>query len=713
VSSVAKSSVVIRIMPAVGLALLLTAPASGFGDGVRGMLPWGGKKDYQPLEARQKADEAAGESAEDSESESGAESGAAMKRPAAKTASAAGAAAAPAKRSSWSPFGRAAGSGSEPAESSSADAQKKPGFFRNPFRREPVKPADPFADRNAAEPEESEEPAEAETVTGRRSAKPAAGRVAGPTIGRSAEDTRVAEAAGEQDAEFMAGADEDEAADAEAADADADAAAAELLQRMGKKAVVNPAGRVARAAATAADRSRKTVDRSLNAAAELEEEFSGATEAEESLAAGTAAEPLIRQNRPIRQITRTAAAVEEQKLQELDALISGGTGRVTKSASKVTSAALQKTQVATEKVQAGKAAAQRAGKAREDAVLREFDELTSRAVEAEQSVRGTARRGVQRAEQMVEELEFPLEEPAEEAAEEPTEETGESAADLQFGDEAELSAELDSAVEPELMGGLESADESEAAAEPEPTEDSEPAADPEFSMEPAAEEEGEPVRQPQPRIRRAGEVPAARAGAAGAAASRVRAATGGFEWQSGSKSGAKPAGVKSSAKPANTRTASLSREIAAPAEDLEQVEEWLSSPVSAPVPPKSTRPQIRRSSYADPFVDADGEPDAGDESGTGEMAEERQDEGADESGVPAAELLDLPEPPAAGAMMVPADGAGVAEAGAEAAGSQSLMSRLSPVSWVILAVGTLCILALLFFPSRRKADTNGTAVIPV
>ena len=706
-SSVAKSSVVIRIMPAVGLALLLTAPASGFGDGVRGMLPWGGKKDYQPLEARQKADEAAGESAEESESESGAESGAAMKRPAAKTASAAGAAAAPAKRSSWSPFGRAAGSGSEPAESSSADAQKKPGFFRNPFRREPVKPADPFADRNAAEPEESEEPAEAETVTGRRSAKPAAGRVAGPAIGRSAEDMRVAEAAGEQDAEFMAGADEESAAAADAAAADT--AAAELLQRMGKKAVVNPAGRVARAAATAADRSRKTVDRSLNAAAELEEEFSEATEAEESLAAGTAAEPLIRQNRPIRQITRTAAAVEEQKLQELDALISGGTGRVTKSASKVTSAALQKTQVATEKVQAGKAAAQRAGKAREDAVLREFDELTSRAVEAEQSVRGTARRSVQRAEQMVEELEFPLEEPGEERLEE----TGESAADLQFGDEAELSAELDSAVEPEPTGGLESADESEAAVEPEPTEDSELAADPEFSMEPAAEEEGEAVRQPQPRIRRAGEVPAARAGAAGAAASRVRAATGGFEWQSGSKSGAKPAGVKSSARPANTRTASLSREIAAPAEDLEQVEEWLSSPVSAPVPPKSTRPQIRRSSYADPFVDADGEPEAGDESGTGDMTEERQGEGADESGIPAAELLDLPEPPAAGAMMVPADGAGVAEAGAEAAGSQSLMSRLSPVSWVILAVGTLCILALLFFPSRRKADTNGTAVIPV
>ena len=701
-SSVAKSSVVIRIMPAVGLALLLTAPASGFGDGVRGMLPWGGKKDYQPLEARQKADEAAGESAEDSESESVAESGAAMKRPAAKTASAAGAAAAPAKRSSWSPFGRAAGSVGEPAESSSAEAQKKPGFFRNPFRREPVKAADPFADRNAAEPEESEEPAEAETATGRRSAKPAAGRVAGPTVGRGAQATRVAEAAGEQDAEFMAGADEESAAAA-------DAAAAELLQRMGKKAVVNPAGRVARTAATAADRSRKTVDRSLNAAAELEEEFSEATEAEESLAAGTAAEPLIRQNRPTRQITRTAAAVEEQKLQELDALISGGTGRVTKSASKVTSAALQKTQVAAEKVQAGKAAAQRAGKAREDAVLREFDELTSRAVEAEQSVRGTARRGVQRAEQVVEELEFPLEEPADE----PLEAAGESAADLQFGDEAELAAELDSAAEPEQMGGLESADESEAAAEPEQTEDSELAADPEFSMEPAAEEEGEAVRQPQPRIRRAGEVPAAKAGAAGAAASRVRAATGGFEWQSGSKSGAKPAGVKSSAKPANTRTASLSREIAAPAEDLEQVEEWLSSPVSAPVPPKSTKPQIRRSSYADPFVDADGEPDAGDESGSGEMAEERQDAGADESGVPAAELLDLPEPPAAGAMMVPADGAGVAEAGAEAAGSQSLMSRLSPVSWVILAVGTLCILALLFFPSRRKADTNGTAVIPV
>jgi hypothetical protein len=36
------------------------------------------------------------------------------------------------------------------------------------------------------------------------------------------------------------------------------------------------------------------------------------------LVAELVAEPLIRQNRPTRQIARTAAAVEEQKLQELD-----------------------------------------------------------------------------------------------------------------------------------------------------------------------------------------------------------------------------------------------------------------------------------------------------------------------------------------------------------------------------------------------------------
>ncbi|MFM7837724.1 MAG: hypothetical protein ACKPJD_38520, partial [Planctomycetaceae bacterium] len=88
--------------------------------------------------------------------------------------------------------------------------------------------------------------------------------------------------------------------------------------------------------------------------------------------------------------------------------------------------------------------------------------------------------------------------------------------------------------------------------------------------------------------------------------------------------------MKSSAKPTNTRTASLTREIASPGEDLEQVEEWLSSPVSAPVPPQSSRSQIRRSSYADPFVDADGEGDAGAASGAGEMAEEELEE-ADES----------------------------------------------------------------------------------
>ena len=689
-SSVTRSSVVIRVLPAVGLALLLTAPASSFGDGMRGMLPWGGKKDYQPLEAREKADESADESVEESEEQSAeqSKSGAGTKRPAARPGVAAAGtsgAAAPAKRSSWSPFGRTAGSGSEPAASPATDAQKKPGLFRNPFRREPVKPADPFAGGNAAESEEvaeSEEQEEAadagrKSASGSRVVKSAAGPAVRPVVGRGAKEMQAAEAAAEQDIEFMAGADDESSADA---------AAAELLQRMERKAVANPAGRVSRAATTAADRTRRTVDRSLNAAAELEEDMSEAGQPDESLVAETVAEPLIRQNRPTRQITRTAAAVEEQKLQELDALISGGAGRVTKSASKVTSAALQKTQVATERVQAGKTAVQRAGKAREDAVLREFDELTGRAAEAEQSVRSTARRGVQRTEQMVEELEFPLEEPLEEA--------DESAADLEIGGEPELAAEDD------------------LAAEMESTEDSESAADVEFSMEHEAVSEREAVRQPQPRSRRAAEVPAVGAGAAGPAGSRVRAATDGFEWQSGSKSGSKSAALKSSAKPTNTRTASLTREIASPGEDLEQVEEWLSSPVSAPVPPQSSRSQIRRSSYADPFVDADVAGDAGEASGAGDLADEQLEEGSAESGVPAAELLDLPEPPAAGAMMVPASGAGVAEAEAAAAGSQSVLSRLSPVSWGILAVGTVCIFALLFFPSRRKAGTNGTAVIP-
>ena len=666
--SVTKSSVVMRVLPAVGLALLLTAPASSFGDGIRGMLPWGGKKDSQPQEAGEKADESAEESEEQSPQQS--KLGAGTKRPAARTgATAAGTsgAAVPAKRSLWLPFGRTAGSGTEPAASPAADAQQKPRLFRNPFRREPVAPADPFVDKNAAESEEQEEVAEAgrKTASESRAVKPAAGSVVRPAVGRSAKDMRTVEAAAEQDTEFMA-------------DADDESAAAELLQRVDRKTVVNPAGRVSRAATTAADRTRKTVDRSLGAAAELEEHVSEAGHPDESLVAETVAEPLIRQNHPTRQITRTAAALEEQKLQELDALISGGVGRVTKSASKVTSAGVQKTQVAAEKVQAGKTAVQRAGKSREDAMLRDFDQLTGRVAEAEQSVRRTTRRGVQQTEQMVAELEFPLKEPAAE--------TDESAADLEFGGEPELAAEDDS------------------AAEMEPTEDSESAADQEFSMEHEAVSEREAVRQPEPRIRRAAEVPAARAGAAGPAGSRVRASTDGFEWQSGSKSGAKPAAVKSSAKPTNTRTASRTREIASPGEDLEQVEEWLSSPVSAPVPPKSTRPQIRRSSYADPFVDADGERDAGEESGSGEMADEQLEEGADESGVPAAEVPDLPEPPAAGAMMVPA-------VGAEAADSQSFLSRLSPVSWGILAVGTVCIFALLFFPSRREAGSNGTAVI--
>ncbi|MFM7867409.1 MAG: hypothetical protein ACKPHU_24615, partial [Planctomycetaceae bacterium] len=221
-SSVTRSSVVIRVLPAVGLALLLTAPASSFGDGMRGMLPWGGKKDYQPLEAGEKADQSADESVEESEEQSAerSKSGAGTKRPAARPgAPAAGTsgAAAPAKRSSWSPFGRTAGSGSEPAASPAADAQKKPGLFRNPFRREPVKPADPFAGGNAAESEESAESEEQEeaadagrkTASGSRVVKSAAGPAVRPVVGRGAKEMQAAEAAAEQDIEFMAGADDE------------------------------------------------------------------------------------------------------------------------------------------------------------------------------------------------------------------------------------------------------------------------------------------------------------------------------------------------------------------------------------------------------------------------------------------------------------------------------------------------------------------------
>jgi hypothetical protein len=152
----------------------------------------------------------------------------------------------------------------------------------------------------------------------------------------------------------------------------------------------------------------------------------------------------------------------------------------------------------------------------------------------------------------------------------------------------------------------------------------------------------------------------------------------------------------------------LTREVAEPAGDLEQVEEWLSSPVSAPVPPKSQQRPIRRSSWSDPFVQAD---DAdGADSGEGSSADGVEDMQLDESFAPSSERLELPEPPETGAGLAPA--VGVVEGSAQPGAPQSVFSRLSPVSWVILSVGTVCILALLFFPSRRKAGTSGTAVIP-
>ncbi|MFN9037936.1 MAG: hypothetical protein ACK5YO_16655, partial [Planctomyces sp.] len=77
-SSPAKFPSVIRILPAAGLVVLLTAPTGCAGDGIRGMLPWGGKKDYQPLETQQAAEKATDEEPQEAAAETA--------RPAAKTA---------------------------------------------------------------------------------------------------------------------------------------------------------------------------------------------------------------------------------------------------------------------------------------------------------------------------------------------------------------------------------------------------------------------------------------------------------------------------------------------------------------------------------------------------------------------------------------------------------------------------------------------------
>jgi len=84
-------------------------------------------------------------------------------------------------------------------------------------------------------------------------------------------------------------------------------------------------------------------------------------------------------------------------------------------------------------------------------------------------------------------------------------------------------------------------------------------------------------------------------------------------------------------------------------EDLEEVDEWLTSPVAAPAPaavPTGTRQRrIRQASMADPFVEAEaGEAEMGDDSAGADDAEMQQDE----STASPAEAMELPEPPDAG-----------------------------------------------------------------
>ncbi|MFN5316700.1 MAG: hypothetical protein ACK5FF_19745 [Planctomyces sp.] len=692
-SSPAKFPSVIRILPAAGLVVLLTAPTGCAGDGIRGMLPWGGKKDYQPLETQQAAEKATDEEPQEAAAETA--------RPAAKTAAQTSGSAPAAKRSSWSPFGRSGSSREDTAAAKNTDAEPKPGLFRNPFRRTAARPADPFVETAGedapgdAENEAEEGSTSAETVkkstaptaraTGGRQPVATAGKVQRASGGRAAgppatETETETETNLEAETEFTG-----ETDFAAAERADADAAADALLKRMETGAVTNPVRRTTRAAAVAADRTRTAVDRSVNAVAEL-----GGELAEEELTADTAAEPLIRRASPTRQITRTAAAVEEQKLQELDALISGSSARAARSASKVTSAALQKTETAAGKVQAAKSAVQRSAKTHEDSALREFDELTGRVAETDQSARSAVRRSIRQTAELTEDLEFSMEEPTEDA---------EPMGDMEPVADSELMADSESMEDMDAAAAEESAESPDSA---DLADDTEPVVEDEFPTEPA--EEQRVVPRVQPRTRRAPD------SAAAPAALRSKAPGDGFEWQSGSKTGAGSKTVQggAAAKPRVTRPATLTREVAEPAGDLEQVEEWLSSPVSAPTPPKSQQRPIRRSSWSDPFVQAeDAEAaDSQDDSVSG-GSEEMQ---LDESFGPSGELPELPEPPeAAAGLAVPA---GAAESGAEPGVPQSVFSRLSPVSWVILSVGTVCILALLFFPSRRKAGTNGTAVIP-
>ena len=678
--SPAKYSGVIRILSIAGLAVALTAAVGCAAEGLKGMLPWGGKKDYQPLEAREAA-----EQAKDSQSKPGAATSATQT---------------PARKASWSPFGRGATTPEASSTTETADSAKKTGFFRNPFRRDAAPPADPFVEK-ASEPEadeEAEQAEEADVAAGELPAEPksAAGSrstggrdpvsrstVSRSTVGRSNPTAvkRVQPSVSRRPVTTRAAELEDETAAVEAGDEITDAAVAE---------------------------------------AEMEAE---GVEVAEKLA-----EPLIRRGRSAPAVTRTAATFEEQKLQELDALISGGSNRAAKSASRVTSAALQKTETAAAGVQSGRKAVQRAAQQREDRVLQEFDELSGRAAQTESRVRATVQRRAEQHSQLLEEFEAAAQMP--ELAIEEDEELRESELsqdepEMEAVSEEEAVAEeaVEEAAEEEA---IEEAAEDEFVMEEEEAASEEAAAAAAFAEELAIEERVSRAKKPA---------------VAGAAAGRSARGGSAFQWQSGSGA-VRNAGVRRSTEQAATvergaserrvvtRSATLTRDVSDELEDLEEVDEWLTSPVAAPAPaaaPTGTRQRrIRQASMADPFVEAEAsEAEMGDDSAGADDAEMQQDE----STASPVEAMELPEPPDAGesvgaavspaplkSAVSPAGGQGVevaaAEAESEPTRDASIFSRLSGTSWVILGVGTAVILMLLLAPARRKAGTDGTAVIP-
>ena len=147
---------------------------------------------------------------------------------------------------------------------------------------------------------------------------------------------------------------------------------------------------------------------------------------------------------------------------------------------------------------------------------------------------------------------------------------------------------------------------------------------------------------------------------AGTAAGRSARGGSAFQWQSGSGA-VRNAGVRRSTEQAATvergaserrvvtRSATLTRDVSDEMEDLEEVDEWLTSPVAAPAPaaaPTGTRQRrIRQASMADPFVEAEAsEAEMGDDSAGADDAEMQQDE----STASPVEAMELPEPPDAG-----------------------------------------------------------------